>query len=563
MGRFSTPGVLAMIASTMTTSQDLIESTGLSSPYKQYMYLAALHLSTSPAEEAEFSAEDLKKAHTLLESIVHGYVAMFFPEPGVTRDSLSPEWFRARDISMSYFLHYFNTVDLSYPDQIEKRINGLFMPFDSYIYSELGFHVQTVLECIKYCNDFLHTKLDAIHDLKTEAEREKDRILALIPENEFTLERVRREATGSGSQTVFENLIQRLNLLYQIPIKVLHEKFNADEIDSFLAIFSSRRMPRDFLFFSDISFYENAPLWIFKEDTVFIPFYKTLFSAAFNRLFQTLEMSSQKQQFYKNRDQYLERMTRIAFTTLERDSIRYFPSVCETAGGQNEHDGLLSYGNDILIIECKATKRKEPFRDPDKAAIRIERDFKSDQGIQKAYDQALHLKQLILSHPTTSLFSKTGEVLLVLDRKAVEKIYIVLITIEDFGAIALNLSVLLQKPDEESYPFCCSIDNIELILEAFKYKGMPFKAFISYLSVRERFHVKYMSDDELEIAGYYLVYGEFGSEIEKIDKIGFTYGMSDIFNEIWYRKKGISYRTKYDNRPTLVDVSKIVRQNRA
>jgi len=46
-----------------------------------------------------------------------------------------------------------------------------------------------------------------------------------------------------------------------------------------------------------------------------------------------------------------------------------------------------------FVIESKATQQREPLRDPEKAYTRIKDDFKSNAGIQKAYEQAERLRR--------------------------------------------------------------------------------------------------------------------------------------------------------------------------
>jgi len=184
--KFNTESVLGLCASTIATSDDLIHSTGLSSPYKQLMYLCALHLSSDPAGDVPFETDEIEKARAILEEIINAYVFLFFPPPGTKREELSADWFRSRDISMLYFLHYFNTTDLRYEDQIEQCGTSLFEPFDAYVYETCGFHVATAFNFSKHCGELLQANLDAIVRFKEQAEGARDDVLVCCPRNTLT-----------------------------------------------------------------------------------------------------------------------------------------------------------------------------------------------------------------------------------------------------------------------------------------------------------------------------------------------------------------------------------------
>ena len=79
---------------------------------------------------------------------------------------------------------------------------------------------------------------------------------------------------------------------------------------------------------------------------------------------------------------------------------------------------------------------------------------------------------------------------------------------------------------------------------------------------REKYHEKYLCDDELEIAGFFLTFGNISDNYyDDWDTITFTYGMSDIFDEIYYQKKGIDYHAERDAMPTIINLSEELRKS--
>jgi hypothetical protein len=117
---------------------------------------------------------------------------------------------------------------------------------------------------------------------------------------------------------------------------------------------------------------------------------KLLLNAIYDFLYSVMESSQYKNSWYKRRDIETENQTVEIIRGLFGNQAEYFTSVFENDKSQNEHDVLVIYKDTILIVEVKASKFKEPFRDPDKAYVRIKRDFRSDGGIQKAFEQGLN-----------------------------------------------------------------------------------------------------------------------------------------------------------------------------
>lgn len=44
-------------------------------------------------------------------------------------------------------------------------------------------------------------------------------------------------------------------------------------------------------------------------------------------------------------------------------------------------------GRTVIVVEAKASPPVEPFRDPDRAFVRVRHAFRSDRGIEHAFEQ--------------------------------------------------------------------------------------------------------------------------------------------------------------------------------
>ena len=174
----------------------------------------------------------------------------------------------------------------------------------------------------------------------------------------------------------------------------------------------------------------------------------------------------------------------------------------ETGDGHDEHDIIVIYEGTIFIVECKAKRIRKHFRDVTRAARRIESDFKD--YIQEAFNQANKLKRRILSQEATVLFDRRGREVLRLERDKISGVECVCATRESEGILSTNLTMLLQKEASDDYPYCVSIFELREMLEYIEEFAISSDMFIQYIKERRGVQGKAISDDELDIWGYFL-----------------------------------------------------------
>jgi hypothetical protein len=355
-----------------------------------------------------------------------------------------------------------------------------------------------------------------------------------------------------------KSLRQNIALINHIKIEKLREKFNEAVIDTFLKYFTIERKERDFRYYTQNNPFESSPIWKKSNQYIFISVLKQVLNAISSFLEKTIGNTDKAESFYRHRGSSVEKQVEDILQTLFKDEADFYNSVYEDAEAHDEHDLLIFYKGKILIVESKASSLREPFRDPDKAFERIKSDFKSDTGIQKAYNQAKKLKDKLYSSTKTKLFNENGDVVKEVIREEIDDIYLISITSEDWGALASNLSLLLEKEDSEPYPWSCNLYNLESLIEGFLYKGFEIADFIKYLDQRRKYHEKLFASDELEIAGMFITKNGLDEIGEReMDMIFFTPDMSDIFDEIYFEKKGIENSFSKDEDGTVfIDMKK-------
>ncbi|MGG1632354.1 hypothetical protein [Rossellomorea sp. NRS-1567] len=539
LSRVDTENLVGIVANEFGVTNDIHESiftkTELSSPFKQYLFLMGLLLSTKDLSKlSERENPPMEKIKNLLNEITDSYAELFLPGEGQELDEQS---FESRKVSLPVFLNYFNTNSLTYEEQDIERIKDWFTPFDEFIREKIGIRINQLVEIFKFIQKYLQKGLDDSFHLHAKVIEEREQFFNYMKEQKVSFEQAKEEL----HLPYLNSLRKERHIVHQIKIEDLKIQFGEEVANSFVKIFSMNREEGPFFYYTELNPFEASPMWAKSEEILFVPQYKQIIHAIQIQLTLLMEDSEHRERFYRNRDKQTEKKTLEIFRRFFKDAANYYTSVYENEKSENEHDLLIQYRDTIFIIEVKASKMKEPFRDPDKAYIRIKRDFNSDGGIQKGYDQGLNLKNLILENEVTTLYDSNGNEIVKLSRNEIKKIFIIVVTAENFGILSSNLSYLLEKPEEEPYPWACCLHDLETALDGIVYINGTAKTFIQYLYEREEFHENFITSDELEILGYFLENGSFKSlDISESKVFGFDPDFSNFFDEIYYEKRGMT-----------------------
>ncbi|SDZ79141.1 hypothetical protein SAMN05421743_101215 [Thalassobacillus cyri] len=514
LSKTDTESLIGLIATEfgnmINPAEDIFTKTNLSSPFKQYLYVIGLILSSEENERLIILQEDrIERIKGNLNEIVDLYSELFEPEEG---EDVNEQWIKSREVSMQVFLNYFNTNSLTYEEQVIDRLNVWFSPYSNYIKGQIGITVEELINIFRFIQNNIQKRMDNIKSLQKKVGEDHDFLLG-----------------------------KELQLMHQVKVDDLINEFGEGVAGRFIELFSMERKKRDFFYYTETNPFEKSPIWKKTDKVLFVPLYKQVIHAIYLQLITVVESSELKSNFYRNRDHQTEKKAENLFKGFFKEKGNYYTSVFEDNQSQKEHDLVIKFENYLLIVEIKASKVKEPFRNPDKAFKRIKGDFNSDGGIQKAYNQANNLKKLINSNETTVLYNSKGEELVTIERSMLKKVYSIVVTAEDMGIIGVNLSYLLKKEDNEPYPWATNIFDLETGLEAIKYMKKNQSEFINYLDERERYHTYLITTDELEILGYYLENGSFDDlKASKPNHfIFFDPNWSMVFDDIYFEKRGL------------------------
>ena len=198
---------------------------------------------------------------------------------------------------------------------------------------------------------------------------------------------------------------------------------------------------------------------------------------------------------------------------------------------------MIEFNDYILIAEVKASKVREPFFTPEKGYQRVQDHFNSDSGIGGAYKQAIILKKFIETNVDAILYDNKYQKF-VIPHASTKKILPIVLTLNQFGGLAVNTSLILEKEESQPYPWVCNWHDFENIIEILRYLKKEPQDFIGYIFWRIKNHPNILSSDELDvIEGYFM-----DSQVkEKNGTIFFPPNGPSLIDKIYFEKHGIPY----------------------
>lgn len=550
VGTAATEAVVGMCASyALLRYHSEKEQNEFIAPGKQPFFLIGLLLTTpEPLEPREFGQAEWQRAINLLNDIFGAYSWMFWPTmeeaPHVTE-----EWEAVRDVAMPAFLHYFNTGLLASVEQVRNRVKLYLSPFDSDLEAVFGISASHCLDIADWVAE--HTQKTA-DDFQIATVEEREVRLALLDRAErehWTDERMKQEVNKPAYLEKFTKLMGLLQSLMKVSLSDLRREFGSPLADAYWSLFVSKRGEVEtFMYLTERNLAEERPLFQVSEGVAIFPLVNALYEAILIVGENTLIQGAKRDAFLIRRDKTLEKEVERNLRRLFRDEASYFSSVYENNILQFEHDLIIIWERKLFIVEAKAAPPVEPFRDPDKAYTRIKRAFQSDRGIQKAYNQANRLRRILLANGQITLYSSERQPIVTIQRDAVDDIFCICVTRDDFGALSSVLSILLERDEGEPYPWAVNILDLENIIDTWEYFSWGGEKFCEYLRDRRVLHDKVFSTDELDFVGFSIKHGGLHWLINTPgDRVFLEPHYSDFVDQIYFARKSgetVIYRPK-------------------
>ncbi len=509
------------------------KDTNLVSPAKQCFYLLGIMLTTpEPVNPRNLDERAVKQLIALLNNIFDAYAWMFWPSKE-EKDNLTQEWYRCREVAMPTFLHYFNTSLIASVEQIKQRVIEYIQPFDDVLNEELGLSSFETIRIVDRISNLQQAKLDELYEL---AEKERKLRLGILDRAQvegWDIKKLRQETHDSEYAEFIPVFLKKMDMLFSFNKSSIAEK--ADTLSTFFTNFSIKRNKKiNFIYITEDNPAESYPLFANEANSYFCPSINALYIAVFKRMETIILNSSKKDSFLRARDKTLEKSGAKLFLQLIGNDSQCFYGLFETDDLHNEHDILIIRGRNLYIIEAKASPPIEPFRDPEKAYTRLKRHFKSDKGIQKGFEQANRILKRLQDEGSFWLYNSRAEKALELKFQDFDQIFCICLTRDDYGPIATNLNLLLEKNSDDIYPWVINIYDLETLVSSFKHLGLEEANLTQYIKQRLQLHGKVFGTDEMEYLGFFIRHGSLPDPKQiQADILFLEPNYSDIFDEIY------------------------------
>jgi len=399
------------------------------------------------------------------------------------------------------FRNHFDNGVLSYVEQDLERLKNVFAPFEDRIAQDFGFDVGFLIDVCKeielisiirskYLTEFSFTReFFDFNDRVKNKGMPFSESFGLLPEDI-------QEAFHSFHAKPYASLMFTAEDLYHV--------LDKEKVDKFLLLFSCEAVPDvKARYYSAESPFELTPILKLSDGNYLSLYGKQIPVSIYKRLFIEFGKDEKfKSKLLKHRENSLERKVVELF--------KYFFPPNYTFFYENyfidknfEQDLLIIYKGTAIIIETKASKLREPFRNIEKAITRLKDDFKN--SIQYGFEQCLRVEDYFLDDIPFDIKDEKGNILYTVNPKKIHSVFSIVVTLERFGSLQTDLGLMLNKEDDEDYPWSVYIDDLEVFLLALKQniRG-SISRFLNFLKLRREMHGRMYAIDELDICATYL-----------------------------------------------------------
>ncbi|PAX80016.1 hypothetical protein [Citrobacter sp. TSA-1] len=510
----------------------------LQSPARQILYLFGIACaSAEPTEPTDNVEGKIKQTVEILNDIFTKYMLAYFPTKDDLKSGLEDEWHKVREVAMPMFSNYFFEGLKVSTENFKGIIKNYFNGFENEIKTYFGLDHHEMVEILNLIGELIQSKYDRFREimdtLKDEHEKFKENNFDKY-EDFITYMDDMRERTKHLAQEFHDFLNGSVSFRFDS----IRCKLGDDVVDSFIKAFVTERgNSSEIKYITDENPFSYKPIVTVNNLDYMLPSANAAYEAIILNLEKFFKESKHNDKFRKARDNRLEHETFCTFRDFFPESTTILESVFETNKSHNEHDLIIFHNKTILIVEAKASPRRAPLREPARAYIRIRDDFKRKSGIQSASEQANNLRNLIINNEKTSLYDKKGNLLYTINRCDYDNIYCICVTKDDFGMLATNLTLMLEKKEDEPYPWVICIQDLKFYFDCLKEIDLDHDYFLNYIRERIKIHGKATACDELEYAGAYLNYGGFDFINKEVNSNVFLdISESRVFDEIHIEK---------------------------
>jgi hypothetical protein len=129
----------------------------------------------------------------------------------------------------------------------------------------------------------------------------------------------------------------------------------------------------------------------------------------------------------------------------------------------NEQDILFLWKKYAFIVEAKGYALREPFRNPEKAFVRIKDDFKASIGY--GYEQTRWIEKKFIYGEPLVITDKDGKVIETIDTNEYDQDFSIIVNLESFGQFQCDFPTLITlAEDDDVFPWAVKLDDLEIFL---------------------------------------------------------------------------------------------------
>lgn len=495
----------------MKQGPEAVKDTGLSSPQRQTFYLLGL-LMTTPESDAKLSLSkaDWKRVFELLNAIVDSYVHSTMEK--VVAGDVDPAKAQAASLA---FLQFYMSGRLAVAEQLVRLIEAFYVPFDDRIHAATGISATEALEMVEWLKETLIALWeDGAERLAAAKTLQSDTVEMLFGGPESYDEKLAAWQTSEefeDAEQVVRDWFDWSRYPNCVPHAAFAAKFGEERTAAFLRLFALRRGGttgfRYFASSAPSNPAELSPLFVIEGDRICAPMHAMLYNGLYDSFDDILRADHGiRDRYLKKRSDYLEVRANALIASLFPQASVSLNTYYETPKAQFEHDGLLLAGDALIVVEEKSSEMKTPSRDPERYFERLTQHFKSNVGIQHGYEQANRVIDLVsAATERVPFYDENGAVIATIDPKAVRETFAICVTLESFGMLASDLTMMLKVQAGKEYPWVVNLFDLETLVDGFLRKGLTGSDFLRYLRHRRAHQGRVVSDDELNITGQFIV----------------------------------------------------------
>lgn len=438
------------------------------------------------------------------------------------------------------FRNYFDNGVLSYVEQDLEKIRTVFQPFEDKLIQAFGLDVDFLIEVYKATELVTKISFDQVMEFTHTKEF-----------NEFHQKFHSKEITFSDGVNQLPEKISDALLSFHAKTHTyllfskedLYNTLDKTKVDKFLEMFSCKpKALKSFRYYTENNPIDLAPILEISKNKYLHICQKQIPVAIYRRMYDFLSKDENlKDKIRRHREKELERKVAEIFRSVFNDSSSFLYENYFVIDG-HEQDLLILTKGTAIIIETKASKLREPFRDMQKAVVRLKDDFK--EAVQYGYDQCKRVEKFFLEHAPFEIKDNKAKVLYTVNPSKIHSVFSIVVTLERFGSLQTDLNLLLKKDSTDNYPWSVYIDDLEIFLLTLKHhRSNPQSKFLDFLRNRRQLHGHIYAIDELDICGYYLKQPKkFAKYSKRTDTLcQFSVYEQAIFDEI-YHSGGLRFK---------------------